>query len=74
VTTDVGGTREAVIDGVTGRIVSSRSPHHLCRAVLDVLDDPSWSSRAASQAPVFVEERFGLDRMVSKTLEAYGFQ
>ncbi len=70
VSTDVGGTREAVIDGVTGRIVSSRSPHHLCRAVLEILDDPSWSSRAASQAPAFVEERFGLDRMVSKTLEA----
>jgi glycosyltransferase involved in cell wall biosynthesis len=72
VATDVGGTREAVADGRTGRIVVGRSPRRLAEAVLDVLDDVSWPERVRAEGPTFVAGRFGFDRMINETLDAYG--
>jgi glycosyltransferase involved in cell wall biosynthesis len=71
VTTDVGGTREALVDGETGRIVRERSPDHLARAVLEVLFDPKWRNRAKRQANDFVTNRFNFERMVDRTIEIY---
>ena len=71
IATDVGGTSEALADGITGRLVRERNPDHLARAVLDVLFDPTWRNRAKRQANNFVAKRFGFDRMVDRTLEMY---
>ena len=71
VTTDVGGTGEALIDGMTGRLVRERSPDCLARAVLQVLFDQTWRDRMNSQAANFVENNFGFERMVDRTLEIY---
>ena len=40
VVTDVGGMREAVTDGVEGRLVPSRTPDALADAVLQLASDP----------------------------------
>ena len=71
IATDVGGTSEALVDGMTGRLVHERTPDHLARAVLEVLFDPTWRNRAKRQANNFVAKRFGFDRMVDRTLEIY---
>jgi glycosyltransferase involved in cell wall biosynthesis len=71
VATDVGGTREAVKDGVTGILVRERSAGKLADAVLRILEDPSWPARARVSGPAWVSERFGLDRMIEETLAAY---
>jgi glycosyltransferase involved in cell wall biosynthesis len=71
IATDVGGTREALLDGRTGRVVCERSPDHLARAVLEVLFDPTWGDRMNRQANDFVANRFSFDRMVDRTLEMY---
>lgn len=40
VVTDVGGTREAVTDGVEGRLVAARDPAALAEAVCELASDP----------------------------------
>jgi glycosyltransferase involved in cell wall biosynthesis len=74
VATDVGGNSEAIRDGVTGRVVRQRSAGALARAVLDILDDPDWAARAATEAPRYVEATFGPESYVEKTLELYGLR
>jgi glycosyltransferase involved in cell wall biosynthesis len=72
VTTNVGGTSEAVAEGRTGRIVAGRSPKRLAETVLNVIDDVSWRERVRTEGPAFVAGRFGFDRMIDETLDAYG--
>ena len=66
---DVGGLREAVADGRTGRIARERSARGLAEAALEILADPTWATRARVEGPAFVASRFGLDRMMRQTLE-----
>jgi glycosyltransferase involved in cell wall biosynthesis len=72
VATDVGGSREAVLDGRTGTIVRERSPSLLAKAVLAILDDPDWRTRVQVDGPNFAAERFGVDRITGDLLEIYG--
>ena len=71
VTTDVGGTREAVLDGITALVVGERSAPALSRAVLAIRSDSEWAGRTATRGPEFVERRFGYDRMIAETLAVY---
>lgn len=71
VTTDVGGTPEAVFQGVTGLVVEERSATGLADAVLKILDEPAWQGRAVVAGPDFVAQRFGYDRMVAETIALY---
>jgi glycosyltransferase involved in cell wall biosynthesis len=70
---DVGGVAEAMVDGLTGHVVTARSAKALAKAVLAVLDDQAWRKNAAIEGPAFVAKRFSIDRMLRETLEAYGF-
>jgi len=69
---DVGGVAETMISGLSGHVVATRSAKHLAKAIVAVLDDQEWRKNAAIQGPAFVARRFGLDRMLRETLEAYG--
>ena len=71
VTTDAGGIKETVADGVTARIVSNRSPEKLAAAVVEVLDNDNWRSRAGKAGPSFVQQRFGHKSMIARTLQLY---
>jgi glycosyltransferase involved in cell wall biosynthesis len=70
VATDVGGTRESIAENVTGHI-SGSDPDELAGHVLSILDDPTWGARVKNEGPAFVEQRFGLGRMLSETLALY---
>ncbi|HVH80773.1 MAG TPA: glycosyltransferase, partial [Stellaceae bacterium] len=67
----IGGIAETVLDGITGIVVRERSVAALSTAVLDVLDQPEFSRRASTQGPSFVEQKFGLDRMIEETIAAW---
>jgi glycosyltransferase involved in cell wall biosynthesis len=71
VSVDVGGAREAMLNGITGMVVDSRSAQSLSRVLLKILEDTDWRARAAEEAAKFVAERFGYDRMISETLAVY---
>lgn len=72
VATDAGGTRETFDPGRTGWLVESRDAAALAGRVLQILADREWAARAATLAPAFIRERFGMARMIEETLGVYG--
>jgi glycosyltransferase involved in cell wall biosynthesis len=71
VTTNVGGNKEAVLDGVTGFIVSPENPDELASALKRVLLDEKLRQRMGNAARRRVEEHFSAQKMVKKTEELY---
>ena len=72
VSTNSGGTADAIEVGTTGYIVDSNKPDDLANKVAEAICDSKWMKRAALRGPELVREKFGLERMVNKTLELYG--
>jgi glycosyltransferase involved in cell wall biosynthesis/Flp pilus assembly protein TadD len=72
VTTDAGGSSEALLNGVTGLLVPDDSVGTLAEAVTRVLNDGAMRARTRVGAATFIEQRFGLGRMISDTLAVYG--
>ena len=71
VATDVGGTGEAVEDGVTGRLVAPRDPDALAAAMIELLTDGEKRARMGEAARTRQAERFTVSRMVSGTAAVY---
>ena len=71
VATPVGGIRETVVDGETGRLVPVGDVEALASAIVAVLDDPDGAAMAET-ARARVLERFAVERMVAETLALYG--
>jgi glycosyltransferase involved in cell wall biosynthesis len=67
----VGGIDETLVDGVTGALVSDRSPHALAAAVLALLRDPMRRRLAQAHGPGFVAQRFGFKRMIKETIATW---
>ncbi len=71
VATRVGGTPEAVADGVTGLLVEPADSDQLARSIARLLDDPGLASRLGRAARKAIEDRYSVDRMVRATQELY---
>ena len=71
VATDVGGVREVVADGLTARIVKSRTAAEIAAEVLEILADNEWLSRARALGPQIAEEQFNPQRVLERTLHLY---
>ncbi|TFG61259.1 MAG: glycosyltransferase [Deltaproteobacteria bacterium] len=61
---DVGGNPEAVVDGVTGRLVPPRDPTALAAAMAEILVDPGKGRSMGEAGRQRATDRFSLDRMV----------
>jgi glycosyltransferase involved in cell wall biosynthesis len=71
VATAVGGTPEAVRDGVTGRVVPHGDEDALAGALRDLLADPLALARMGQAGREAHERRFQIDRMVDATAGVY---
>jgi glycosyltransferase involved in cell wall biosynthesis len=71
VVTDVGGNREAVIDGLIGYLVPPADSKALAEAVRKILLDESLASAMGSEGKRRFEKEFVAERMVEKTREIY---
>lgn len=71
VATDVGGNREAVSDGDTGRIVPVGDAHALAGAIRGLLADSAASAEAGVRGELRFRERFTAARMVAETEAVY---
>jgi glycosyltransferase involved in cell wall biosynthesis len=69
--TQVGGTPELVVDGVTGLLVRPHDPAGIARALERLLLDEPFRRRLGEQARAHVEERFDPDRSVDRLLALY---
>jgi glycosyltransferase involved in cell wall biosynthesis len=68
VATAAGGIPEAVIDGVTGRVVPVGDARALADAIVDVLSDAGRRDAMGRAGHARFLERFTADRMVEETL------
>lgn len=71
VSTDVGGLRELIRDGATGRLVPSDDPRALAKALDGMLADPEGAHRLAAAALADYEARFSRVRMLGRLESLY---
>jgi glycosyltransferase involved in cell wall biosynthesis len=71
VVTDVGGAREAVIEGETGYIVSAGDEQQMAERMIELLRDPDRARAMGEHGRSVVEERFSCERHLANTLELY---
>jgi glycosyltransferase involved in cell wall biosynthesis len=71
VATDVGGSRELVRDGDTGRLVPAADAGALAAAVLDCLGDRAGARAMARRGQAMVQERHSLDATMTRTTAVY---
>lgn len=71
VSTDVGGMREIVTDGISGRLVARGNVAALAAALREVLDDPNLARTLAERARVNLGERFSTETMLARLRRAY---
>lgn len=71
VATDVGGAREAIIDGETGYVVPPNDSNELAAKLNDLLDDDAKSCQFGDAARRRVEERFSRKAQLAATFELY---
>ena len=68
---DAAGIPEVVQPGVTGLLVPPRDAHALANAVMRILDDDQWRSRAALDLPAATRERFSPDVQMARLQQAW---
>ncbi|MEZ5065340.1 MAG: glycosyltransferase family 4 protein [bacterium] len=66
---NTGGTREAVVDGVTGFLVDGAEPAAVAAAVLRLLDDPALARRLGAAGRERVRRDFSYDRSAARLRE-----
>jgi L-malate glycosyltransferase len=71
VATRVGGTPEAISDGVNGLLVPPGDPRAMASAMASLLRDQSRARRLGDAARQSIHERFSMERMVSVTAQLY---
>jgi glycosyltransferase involved in cell wall biosynthesis len=71
VSTKAGGAVDAVSHGETGLLVDVGDISGLENAVLLLIDNPESRASMARAGPAFIQNRFGMDRMVCETIAIY---
>ena len=71
VATDVGGTREAVIDGETGFLVPVRDPAAVADRVVRLLGDPELAKAMGAKGLARARELFSIEAMVARYEQLY---
>ena len=71
VVTDGGGTRELVIDRVTGFLVPRSDPDALAERIQYLLDNPGEASHMGQQGRKRLETHFNLERMTREFVDTY---
>jgi L-malate glycosyltransferase len=71
VATRVGGTPEAIDDGVNGLLVPPGEPRAMAAAICRLLSDPLHARQFGQAARRLINERFSMERMVTRTEELY---
>lgn len=71
VVTDVGGVREAVIDGETGYIVPPGDDEAMAARIISLLRDPSRAAEMGRYGRHVVEEKFSCETQLARTEELY---
>lgn len=67
IATNVGGTKEAIIDGQTGLLVPMRDSKAIAEKISYLIEHPDVAHRIGNNAKAYVKEKFSVESMVEKT-------
>lgn len=73
VSTDVGGVREVMDNGVSGWTVSEQQAEMLAERIIHSLENTAWRRRAGAAGREYVEKTFSVETMCNRTLDVYGY-
>ena len=71
VATDVGGNREAILDGITGWLIPHKDPGALAAKIIDLLRDPAKAKEWGIGGRERVNRMFTVKRMVAAHIDLY---
>lgn len=71
VATRVGGTPEAIVDGVTGLLVEPGNAAALAGSIARLLQDRALAGQLGRAARQHIEDRYSIEKMVSATEQLY---
>lgn len=71
IATDVGGTAEAVEDGVTGRVLRTDDPAVLAQQAVDMISNDDLMRSAKMRGAEFVQARFGTEQFYQAIQNLY---
>jgi glycosyltransferase involved in cell wall biosynthesis len=71
VATDVGGVREAIVEGQTGHIVASGDDEAMAARIIQVLSDDENARMMGARGKAIVSEKFSSEHHLHNTLELY---
>jgi glycosyltransferase involved in cell wall biosynthesis len=71
VATDVGGVREAVIDGETGFIVPAGDDENMASRIITLLREPARGRAMGQRGRLMVEEKFSCEAQLERTAALY---
>lgn len=72
VVTDVGGAREAVVEGETGHLVPSGDDESMAARIIELLRDPPRAREMGERGRRRVAENFSCEAQLRRTEELYG--
>lgn len=71
IATDVGGNKEAVVDGETGFIVPKKDPSSMASKILSLVCNPDLRAMMGENGCQRVAKKFSIENMVSETADLY---
>jgi glycosyltransferase involved in cell wall biosynthesis len=71
VATDVGGVREAIVEGETGFVVPAGDDQKMAERIVEVLSDSERARDMGQQGKLIVMEKFASEHHLRNTLELY---
>jgi glycosyltransferase involved in cell wall biosynthesis len=71
VATDVGGAREAIVEGETGYLVASGDDEGMAMRIITLLRDPQKAKEMGERGRLIVEQRFSSRIQLERTEELY---
>ena len=67
---DVGGLKEAVVEGVTGYVLEDDSKENFTATIIQTLEK-EWCTKEREFSKQYIKEKFSIPTMVEKTLDCY---
>ncbi|WP_318731208.1 MULTISPECIES: glycosyltransferase family 4 protein [unclassified Roseofilum] len=71
VASDVGGIKDVIIDGVTGRLVPEKDPHQLAEVITDLLNCPEERQRLGCQGLKHIQTQFNWSRITHQWSQVF---
>jgi glycosyltransferase involved in cell wall biosynthesis len=71
VATDVGGVREAILEGETGYVVPPGDDQKMAERIIRVLNEPARARVMGERGKLIVANKFSCDRHLQNTLDLY---